>query len=171
MWHDIPPRVDGARGGKSVLRAAALPPARRIADSSGTQQEPDMIHPIHAATLDRLAATLDRDAPVVMLNLLRFDPAGGQARYFGDYVPAFRRIAAALGIEGIAPLWSGAVAAPLAAPAGEAWDAVVLVRYPRLADFAAIVASAAYRRDAAPHREAALHDWRLIAQTELARAA
>ena len=119
---------------------------------------------------DRLAPVLD-DQPVFMLNLLRFRPDRGREIYFNDYVTAFRAIVVARGIDGIAPIWTGDVAGFVAGPTGEAWDAVLVVRYPSLAAFRAIVDSAEYRDTAAPHREAALLDWRLIAQTEMPRSA
>ena len=129
-----------------------------------------MLHEIRTDMLDRLAPVLD-DQPVFMLNLLRFRPGRGREIYFNDYVTAFRAIVAARGIDGIAPIWTGDVAGFVAGPAGEAWDAALVVRYPSLAAFRAIVDSAEYRDTAAPHREAALLDWRLIAQTEMPRSA
>lgn len=127
-----------------------------------------MTHPIDSAALDRVAATLPADAPVFMLNLLRFHP-GGRERWFTDYIGAFRRIAADMGLEGIGPVWNGTGIATVAGPADETWDAIVLVRYPALAVFRAIVESDRYRAEAAPHREASVSDWRLIAQTEQPR--
>ena len=45
----------------------------------------------------------------------------------------------------------------------EPWDDVVLVEYGNYAAFRAVTESADYERDAAPHRRAALENWRLIA--------
>ncbi|WP_420140066.1 hypothetical protein [Sphingomonas sp.] len=129
-----------------------------------------MLHEIAGPKLDRLTQTIPADASPVMLNLLRFRPDGGRDLYFDRYIPAFRSVAAALGIVGIAPLWTGNVAGFVAGPADEAWDAALLVRYPSLTAFRAIVESDAYRATAAPIREAALCDWRLIAQNEMVRA-
>lgn len=131
--------------------------------------EPDMTYPIQAASLDRIQATLAKDVPIFMLNLLRFRPNGGRETYFGRYIAAFRQITAEQGIEGIAPIWTGDVAGFVAGPDAEAWDAVLMVSYPTIDAFRAIVDSEAYRTRAAPHREAALLDWRLIAQTEMPR--
>lgn len=128
-----------------------------------------MLHEIRAEMLDRLLVELPSDQPIFMLNLLRFRPDGGRAMYFNAYVTAFRAIVAARGIDGIAPIWTGDVAGFVAGPAGEIWDAALIVRYPSLAAFRTIVDSADYRETAAPHREAALLDWRLIAQTEMSR--
>lgn len=128
-----------------------------------------MLRPIQSAAIDQFAQERGEDTPLVMLNLLQFQPDGGRERYFGHYIPAFRAIAAQYGIEGIAPIWTGEVRAMVAAPAEEVWDAVLLVRYPSLAAFRTIVDSGAYQTEAAPHREAALRDWRLVAQTEMKR--
>ena len=126
-----------------------------------------MIYEISTTSIASLATTLPAHAPVCMLNLLRFRPNGGRDRYFGDYVAAFRAIMRDKGIDGIAPVWSGSVVGMVAGPDGEKWDAVLIVRYPSLAAFRAIVESDAYRDNAAPHRIGALIDWRLIAQTEV----
>ena len=128
-----------------------------------------MNHEIHTTTLDRLSTTIPAASPIYMLNLLRFRPDGGREIYLGSYVPAFRAIAAAQGIEGIEPIWTGDVAGFVAGPEGETWDAILIVRYPSVAAFRAIVESDEYRDKAAPHRLAAVVDWRLIAQTEMAR--
>lgn len=128
-----------------------------------------MLHPIQSAAIDHLGRTLGDRTPLVMLNLLRFQPEGGRERYFGHYLPAFRAIAARHAFHDIAPIWKGEVCTIFAGPAEETWDAVLLVRYPSLAAFRTIVDSEAYRSDAAPHREAALLDWRLVAQTAMDR--
>jgi hypothetical protein len=128
-----------------------------------------MNYEIQNTTLDRLAAAIPDTSPIYMLNLLRFRPDGGRETYLGDYVTAFRAITAARGIEGIEPIWTGDVAGFVAGPEGEAWDAILIVRYPSLAAFRVIVESDQYRHEAAPHRLAALIDWRLIAQTEMTR--
>lgn len=125
-----------------------------------------MIHPIRTEALDAITATVPAETPIHMLNLLLFQP-GGQDRYFGDYVGAFRQLMAKLNIDGIAPIWLGNVTAGVAAPDGEQWDAALIVRYPSMAAFRAIVESEAYRTQVEPHRLAALRDWRLIAQVAL----
>lgn len=128
-----------------------------------------MTYEIDSASLDWLAAELPETSPVFMLNLLRFQPNGGREAYFDDYLPAFRAIAAEQGIEGIAPVWTGNVASIVAGADEEWWDTVLVVRYPSLHAFRAIAESARYRETAAPYREAALRDWRLVAQTEMVR--
>lgn len=71
--------------------------------------------------------------PVVMLNLLRFDPDGGFERY-QEYVHASGGSAAE-------PIFFATGGTPLDAPEGEGWDAVALVRYPSRQAFVNMVRS------------------------------
>lgn len=79
------------------------------------------------------------DGPVVMLNLLAFEPEGGEERY-GQYA------------EATAPLLAGVGGRILGAyrPAetligGEEWDVVVLVEYPTRQAFLDMISSASYQ--------------------------
>lgn len=85
----------------------------------------------------------DPDAPVVMLNLLRFVD-GGQAQY-EDYLRHFRSHAEARGAE---LLYYGTGDAPLVAEPGQDWDAVLLVRYPTRRSFSEMVADPGYQAGA-----------------------
>ena len=111
-----------------------------------------------------------------MLNLLRykkhadygdrtdFGDRSGREAYFQSYVPAFGQIAArSEATKSVRPVFIGAVLACLVGPTDELWDDAALVEYPSLAAFRSIVESSDYQRDAAPHRKAALENWRLIA--------
>ena len=110
--------------------------------------------------------------PIFMLNLLRYNaqarypdgaglaPCSGREAYFQRYVPAFGKLAEGTGIK---PFWIGNVLAGIVAPAGEQWDDVAIVEYPSFDAFRTLVESDAYRKEADPHRAAALADWRLIA--------
>ena len=82
----------------------------------------------------------DPGGPVVMLNLLRFEPDGGRARY-DEYVEHFRRTAAPFGAE---VLYVGDGSTALVAEEGQAWDAVLLVRYPSRQAFSDMVRDPAY---------------------------
>ena len=84
----------------------------------------------------------DPGGPVVMLNLLRFDPDGGRARY-AEYVEHFRRTSAPYGAE---VLYLGDGSTALVAEPGQSWDAVLLVRYPSRAAFSAMVADPEYQQ-------------------------
>ena len=134
---------------------------------------------IDLAAARDLEVRLERDRPIYILNLLRFRARAayaegiasvgetGREAYFNGYVPAFAAVKANQGVTGVQPVWIGSVAARLAAPASEQWDAVAIVEYPSVAIFLQIVGSDAYRAQAEPMRKAALEDWRLIAQTRM----
>ena len=91
------------------------------------------------ADLKRFLAD-DPGGPVVMLNLLRFRPDGGRARY-SQYVEHFRRTAAPYGAE---VLFAGDGSTALVAEPGQSWDAVLLVRYPSRRAFSDMVRDPAY---------------------------
>jgi uncharacterized protein (DUF1330 family) len=124
-------------------------------------------------TEDQLAAferTTPDDAPIVMLNLLRFrdradygaggdDVSGRKAysRYSKAVMPLLLEV-------GGLPLWMGKARASLIAPDGEAWDEVFLVHYPSRRAFLRMVNSSPYRA-IFHHRTAALSDSRLVETT------
>lgn len=83
------------------------------------------------------------DAPVVMLNLLRF-AEGGQETY-EDYLRHFRPHAESHGAK-IIHYGHGGTA--LVAEAGQEWDAVLIVRYPSRRSFSEMVADPGYRAGA-----------------------
>ena len=82
----------------------------------------------------------DPGGPVVMLNLLRYRPDGGREQY-AEYVEHFRRTAQPFGAE---VLYVGAGSTALVAESGQAWDAVLLVRYPSRQAFSDMVRDPAY---------------------------
>ncbi|HQI80785.1 MAG TPA: DUF1330 domain-containing protein [Deltaproteobacteria bacterium] len=113
------------------------------------------------------------DTPIVMVNLLRF-------RDMAAYPPgssfeectgrqAYRRymeqVAKPLGEVGAKAVWLSRVLACVIAPEDEQWDQVLLVRYPSVDAFLAMIRIPAYLA-ASVHREAALEDSRLIATAE-----
>lgn len=90
-----------------------------------------------------LRAFLDEDVPgpVVMLNLLRFKE-GGRASYdeYGrhtakTFLPRY----------GGEVLYAGDGRSPLVAEAGQAWDVVLLVRYPSREAFGRMIADPEYQ--------------------------
>jgi len=111
-----------------------------------------------------------------MLNLLRYrakadyggqtqlPPCSGREAYVQRYVPAFARVAQG---EAYSVLWGGKVCGLLAGAPGEQWDDAVIVQYSSFAVLRRVLTSAGYEAEAAPHRRAALADWRLIATTPL----
>ena len=129
------------------------------------------------------AALIPEKSPVFMVNLVRyhpqatyedqskFAPCSGQEAYLQRYAPAFNQIAEALGITGIQPVFVGGALSTLVALPGESWDNVVVVKYPSFAALRQIIEHPRYEVEAAPHRRAALADWRFIATTDLTAAA
>jgi uncharacterized protein (DUF1330 family) len=105
---------------------------------------------------DQIAALRDLDwaGPIVMLNLLRFQPGGGAAEYaaYGDAARPY------LDRAGAKVRYLGRVAATVIG--GEPWDEVILVEYPSKQAFLEMIADPGYR-EAARHRTAALADSRL----------
>jgi uncharacterized protein (DUF1330 family) len=83
----------------------------------------------------------DPGGPVVMLNLLRFEHEDGRASY-AAYLAHFRAHAESRGAE-ILYLGDGSTA--LVAEDGQAWDAVLLVRYPSRQAFTDMVADPGYQ--------------------------
>lgn len=126
------------------------------------------IDPTRASIAD--LRELPQDAPVVMLNLLRYRkqaaypssaeaaPCSGREAY-RRYSRLAQQQVAAVGGE---VLWLGAVQAHVIAPAAECWDDALLVRYPSVAAFLQMLAKPDYQA-ATVHRTAALEDSRLIA--------
>ena len=83
----------------------------------------------------------DPGGSVVMLNLLRFRADAGREGY-AAYVEHFRRTAAPFGAE---VLYLGDGSTPVVAEADQAWDAVLLVRYPSRRAFTDMVRDPAYQ--------------------------
>ncbi|MGP4000650.1 DUF1330 domain-containing protein [Streptomyces sp. 8N706] len=101
--------------------------------------------------LDVLLAE-DPGGPVVMPNLLRFRPDGGRE--------SWQRYADALGVAvnaryGLQGEYPGCDGRALAAEDGQAWDTVVLVRYPNRQAFVDVCRDPEYRA-VAPLRSEAL---------------
>ena len=87
------------------------------------------IHP-EPADLERFLAN-DRGRPFVLVQLLRF-VEGGRERYVvysTGALPVIRSLGAQL-------LYAGECVDPLLAAPGQAWDAIVVVRYPNRATYA-----------------------------------
>lgn len=131
---------------------------------------------LNSAIVSATAQSYPADAPVYMVNLLRYkeyadynnaagaSPCSGREVYFQRYAGWFREIAADKGVK---VLFLGNVSAGIAVPESEEWDDIVIVAYPSFETFRRIVESEEYLADAAPHRKAALEDWRLIATNRI----
>ncbi len=93
------------------------------------------------ADLKRMLAE-DPGGPVVMLNLLRFRPGGR-----GSYEEYARHLATTfLPRYGARVIYAGDGSTSLVAERGQAWDAVLLVRYPSREAFSQMVADPEYRQ-------------------------
>lgn len=82
----------------------------------------------------------DPDAPIVMLNLLRF--AEGGAERYDAYLAHFRPYAEQVGAQ---VLYFGHGAPPVVAEPGQEWDAVLLVSYPSRRAFSEMVRHPGYQ--------------------------
>jgi uncharacterized protein (DUF1330 family) len=112
---------------------------------------------------------LPRDHPVDMLNLVAFRDvaaypeghpragiagAAAYALYGAESGPVFARVGGTI-------VWRGRMEAVLIGPAGEAWDACFVARYPSAHAFLEMVTDPVYRQ-AVVHRQAAVRTSRLI---------
>jgi len=89
--------------------------------------------------LERFFAKDDR-RPFVLVQLLRF-AEGGRDKYL-QYSASVQRITRSLGAQ---VLYAGECVDPLLAPSGQAWDAVVVVRYPNRAAYGKLQEDPAYQ--------------------------
>lgn len=122
-------------------------------------------------TFSKLFASLPKDQPVVMLNLLKFREL---ANYENGEAPCSGREAYKKYSEqaighiknmGGSLLWMGDAKMSVIAPTEEEWDEVLLVRYPSVEHFIQMVTNPEYQQ-LTQHRTAALEDSRLIATVE-----
>lgn len=101
-------------------------------------------------TDEELAALAARipEGPIVIINLLKFQPDGGREAY-ARYMESARGASH----PEIEILHAGSVSADVGG--GEDWDYSIIARYPRFADFMSVVTSEAWRA-ADVHRHKAL---------------
>jgi len=115
-----------------------------------------------------LFSGVPQGTPVVMVNLLRFreraDYGDGDHGLSGEeaYALYIRESTPHIADVGAELVWRGRAHATVIGPIDEAWDEVLLVRYPSVAKFAEMVTRPAYQA-LAVHRTAAILDSRLIA--------
>jgi uncharacterized protein (DUF1330 family) len=104
----------------------------------------------NASDLEKLRENDDR-RPFVLVQLLRFVEGGRDAyvRYSAAALPLLRSLGAQL-------LYAGQCIEPLG-HVSEAWDAIVVVRYPNRSAYLGMLADPAYTA-IAPQRRAALRD-------------
>ena len=127
------------------------------------------------AELEDAGKHLAEAGPVYMVNMVHYreqadyrgkselPSCSGREAYFQRYAPAFNKVAAG---ADYGLFWVGNVRNVLVGGEGEKWDDIVIVRYSSFATLRRILESSAYEEQAAPHRRAALADWRFIVTTE-----
>lgn len=135
------------------------------------EQEPELMPNVHPDQEALVAmATGDPDAPVVMLNLLRYQPVAESGHgvdglsgrdAYGEYGRRFATLHDRFGGESI---WMGRALHSIIG--AEQWDFVILVRYPTRRQFLQMMQDPDYLA-IAPIRAAALADSRLIEMTQL----
>src|SRR6478609_2349961 len=82
--------------------------------------------------------TTPQPGALVMLNLLRFADRATYEQYLRATAPFLAKVGGEV-------VYAGLGREPLIAEAGQAWDAVLLVRYPNQAAFVAMVSDPGYR--------------------------
>lgn len=115
-------------------------------------------------------AAANPEEPIVMLNLLRYrdiaesghgvDGLSGRDAY-AEYARRFAKLQPRFGGE---PIWMGRALRSIIG--AEAWDVVILVRYPTRKQFVAMIGDPDYQA-IAPIRAAALADSRLVEMEQL----
>ena len=121
--------------------------------------------------LRKVLAETPKDQPVVMLNLLRFRDRADYQEEAPErtgreaYSLYMAEAAACVKAVGAEVIWSGRSVGSLIAPPDESWDQVLLVRYPSIDAFMAMIESPEYK-GVVKHRTAALRDSRLVANIE-----
>ena len=123
-------------------------------------------------TKEQIQALLDSDleAPVVMLNLLKFAERAGDGAQSGrdSYTRYGERVRSMLEQTGARILWQGRADSVVIGGDADEWDAVILVEYPSRKAFIDMTSSPKYQ-EVSKDRTAGLADSRLIAMTELYR--
>jgi uncharacterized protein (DUF1330 family) len=110
------------------------------------------------------------DAPVVMLNLLKFKETvdGGTSSGSSEYAKYGDSVVQMVEDRGGKVLWMGRADQILIGDPSEGWDSVALVEYPSRKAFVDMVTTPEYET-AHEHRESGLERTVLIACTERAR--
>ena len=126
------------------------------------------------AAFEKASQAVGDHGPVYMINMVRYraeadygggsdlPPCSGREAYFHRYAPAFAKVAEG---EDYSVFWVGNVRGMLTSSPDESWDDVVIVRYSSFPALRRILESEGYEAEAAPHRRAALADWRFMATT------
>ena len=130
--------------------------------------------PLDREAIETVISAYPADTPLFVLNLLRFRdqahygdgiaPAGATGRecFLQGYMPAFAQVAAAVGVEGVHPIFIGEAVGSFIRADDPAWDVVAIIQYPSGDAFRRIALSPEYGAIAAPYQDASLETSRLI---------
>lgn len=138
---------------------------------------------LHVGDLDAASRCIPVNKPYIMMNMVKFNPVAQYTPTFQGprpasntgrdaydlYKTAFAGRAMEMGISGIELIFVGQAHTNLVAGQheGEAWDLVLLVKFPDFATFRSVLEDEIYKKDVEPHRLAAARDLRSFAITEL----
>jgi uncharacterized protein (DUF1330 family) len=86
-------------------------------------------------------------------------PISGAEAYNSRYLGALFPV---LSINGAKPIIIGSGLLSLVGPEGEKWDEVGVVEFPNAAAFVEMVTSEHYVKEAQPHRDAAVENWKMV---------
>ena len=114
-------------------------------------------------------AALDRQSPVVMVNLMRFHPRSldGNGSGWDAYLRYSALTVPMIKARGGTLLWTGdAKAVALGQQAGNQWDYLALVYYPTVAAFIDMMTSKDYEQRCDPHRTKGCAEHVIIATSE-----
>ena len=114
-------------------------------------------------------AELDREMPVVMVNLMRFHERSldGEGSGWDAYLRYSALTVPMIKARGGTLLWTGdAKAVALGAAAGNQWDYLALVYYPTVSAFIDMMTSADYETRCDPHRTNGCAEHVIIATKE-----
>jgi uncharacterized protein (DUF1330 family) len=114
-------------------------------------------------------AALDRQSPVVMLNLMRFHPRSldGDGSGWDAYLRYSALTVPMIKARGGTLLWTGdAKAVALGRPDGHQWDYLALVYYPDVEAFIGMMTSEDYESRCDPHRRNGCAEHVIIATRE-----
>ena len=92
-------------------------------------------------------------------------PTSGRDAFWERYVPAGNRVAEQLGVKPAETLFFSQSVANLLHHNYVNWDVVTVRKYESFAEYARYQKSREYLDQAAPHRDAALKNWSLVACT------
>jgi hypothetical protein len=131
-----------------------------------TQEEPAMA--VDLLNIEGLAA-LDRQEPVVMVNLMRFHPRSldGDGSGWDAYLRYSALTVPMIKARGGTLLWTGdAKAVALGPQQGNQWDYLALVYYPTVGAFIDMMTSSDYETRCDPHRRNGCAEHVIIATAE-----